>query len=294
MPLRSMTGFGRGEAAGKGLKVDVELSSVNRRQLDVHMNMPRGFMAYEALAQEIIKQEVPRGAINGAIKVFVTGELAKDAMVVDEALAEACLARMRKVGKKLGLRDDLGLRALLAMPEVVRCENAAEDTERVWPVAEKALKVALKNMVQMKKTEGVALEKELCKRLESLKAILLSVKALAPEVPERHRKNLLERIAKAGLSLGAADEQVVKEVAMFADRCDVSEEITRLDSHFAQAAGLMASKEPAGRSLDFLCQEMFREINTIGSKANSAEISEQVVKFKALLETVREQVQNVE
>lgn len=294
MAVRSMTGFGRGSAAAGGVDVEVELSSVNRKQLDIRITMPRGFTAYETLANDVVKASIPRGSVSGVIRVNMSESGLKNSLVVDAGLAENCVGELRKVARKLGLKDDLGARVLLSIPEVVRLRNVAEDTSTVWPLMKKALLAAVKNLVKMKDTEGQALGVEIRTRLAGLKELLAAIRKLAPEIPERHRKTLLERLSRAGLSLGAADEQVVREVAMFADRCDICEEVARLDSHFAQAAGMLSAKEPSGRPLDFLCQEMFREINTIGSKANSAEISALVVKFKAMLETVREQVQNVE
>jgi uncharacterized protein (TIGR00255 family) len=182
----------------------------------------------------------------------------------------------------------------MRLPDIIGFDDVSRDSEKVLPVLKKALQAALSQLAAMRAVEGAALEKDIRKRFDKLKKRVEQIEKLAPSVPKRYRKALLERIEKADLKVGLSEDQLAKEVAMFADRCDVSEELVRLGSHFSQVEKLMQSREPSGRAFDFLCQEFLREINTIGSKANDARLSRHVIAFKTELECVREQVQNVE
>jgi uncharacterized protein (TIGR00255 family) len=295
MTLKSMTGYGSGEASGGGLKVQVELSSVNRKQLDVHINLPRSIAALESRIFEVIHGGISRGHITGSVTVSVSEGSRRKGVKVDRVLAAAFVREIRETASALGLPHDLTSRSLLQMPDVVQYEYVESDIERVWPILLKALKQALNRMVQMRISEGQALAEDLSARFLKLSSVYLAqIRKAAPDVTGRYRKQLQTRLKKAGFSITQADQQLLKELALFAEKCDISEEMTRLDSHLKQAVQLLHSKEAVGRTLDFLCQEMFRETNTIGSKANDAVIARWVILFKTELERVREQVQNVE
>lgn len=294
MALISMTGFGRGDAARSGIKVEVELSSVNRKQFDVRINLPRSLSVLESRIYELIHKSVRRGHVQGMVRVGSSGNGNGRRVVVDTGVAGAYVRELRNAASELNLEDDLNVRALLMLPEVVRLEGVSDDAEKVWPLVKKALKSAISELRTMQCREGEALQKDILARLAKLRKRLAQVKKLSPGVVKRYRKLLEERLSKAGVCIGSDSQGLLKEVAVFADRCDISEEITRLESHFDQAEKIIAAKNPAGRPLDFLCQEMFREINTIGSKANNGAIAAQVVFLKTELECVREQVQNVE
>ena len=190
--------------------------------------------------------------------------------------------------------DDLSASLLLGLPEVVTYRGAEQDAEHVWPALQTALRGAIEQLVAMRQREGVALARDLRRRFRKLAGYLAKIRREAPMVTRKYRAALCTRLSQAGVSVGENDSQLLKELAVFADKCDISEEITRLESHFEQAYGLFESPEPAGRTLDFLAQEMFREINTIGSKANQVRITNQVIQFKTVLERIREQVQNIE
>jgi uncharacterized protein (TIGR00255 family) len=166
--------------------------------------------------------------------------------------------------------------------------------EDTWPAVERALRAALADLIKMREREGKHLAKDLIHRLKAIRKKLKEVRALHPDVVKRYRAALLDRIQKAGLPLANDDERVLKEITFFADRADVSEELTRLESHLAQFAHHLRSKEPVGRTLEFITQEIFRELNTLGAKANDAAISQRVIGCKAELEKIREQVQNLE
>ena len=291
----SMTGRGSGAAAGRLARVEVELSSVNRKQLDVDVGLPRFLSSFESRVQELVQGRLSRGRVSGEIRVTWAEAAQAAGARVDLGLARAAVTALRAAAKKLGLPDDLKASALLALPGLVALERGERDLEALWPTVRKALDAALAKLQAMRKKEGAALGRDLQGRLATLRTLVGEIAARAPGVAETYRANLLKRIAAAlpGTDL-AGDERLLKEVALFADKADVAEELVRLDSHFRQAAGLLKTGGVAGRTLDFLVQEMGREINTIGSKANDGEIARRVVACKAELERFREQVQNLE
>jgi uncharacterized protein (TIGR00255 family) len=232
--------------------------------------------------------------VNLLVDVTRSAAVRRQEVRVDEGLAAAYQAALQKASKRLGLTDKVDAAFLLNLPEVVQLVPPAQELERVWAVAQRALTAALKSLVAMRTREGVALRRDIEKRLAGLEKRADEIAVFAPEVCNRYREQLLTRLREAGLGDLAADERLVREVALFADKADITEELTRLRSHFAQVHELLGGAEPPGRALDFLAQELFREINTIGSKANAAAISRVVVAFKAELERIREQVQNME
>ncbi|HPT16022.1 MAG TPA: YicC family protein [Kiritimatiellia bacterium] len=295
MSLTSMTGRGVGAAAGRLARVEVELSSVNRKQLDVDVGLPRFLAAHESRVLETVQSRLSRGRVTGEIRVTWAEAAQAAGAKVDLGLARATVGALRAAAKKLDLPDDLKASDLLALPGLVTLEHGKRDLDALWPTVRQALEAALAKLQAMRKKEGAALGRDLRMRLGILRKLASEIAARAPGVAETYRANLLKRIAAAlpGSDL-AADERLLKEVALFADKADVAEELVRLDSHFRQADDLLKRGGVVGRALDFLVQEMGREINTIGSKANDGEIARRVVAAKAELERFREQVQNVE
>ncbi|MEI8351015.1 MAG: YicC/YloC family endoribonuclease [bacterium] len=294
MTLRSMTGYGRGEASARGIRVEVEVNSVNRKQFEVRLNLPRALISLESRMVELIQGSVSRGQVTGGVTVHAADSLKRKSFKIDTVLAAAYITELRRTAKTLKLNDTLSASLLLELPGVVTHSGAEEDADYVWPVLEKALKSAIRQLVAMRSREGAVLGEDLNRRVATLDSHLSTVRTLAPDVTTRYRETLVKRLGQAGLALDLHDPILVRELTVFADRSDITEEITRLESHLQQARGLMKSAEPAGRTLDFLAQEMFREINTIGSKANEVQITRQVIEFKTELERIREQVQNIE
>ena len=290
-----MTGRGAAAAAGRLARVEVELSSVNRKQLDVDVGLPRFLAAYESRVLELVQSRLSRGRVTGDVRVTWAEAAQAAGAKVDLGLARAAVGALRAAAKKLDLPDDLKASALLSLPGLVALEHGERDLEALWPTVRQALEAALAKLQAMRKKEGAALGRDLRARLGTLRKLAREIAARAPGVAETYRANLRKRIAAAlpGSDL-AADERLLREVALFADKADVAEELVRLDSHFRQAADALQAGGVVGRALDFLVQEMGREINTIGSKANDAEIARRVVAAKAELERFREQVQNVE
>jgi len=290
-----MTGFGRGEACEGAVKVVVELSTVNRKQFDCNFSLPRELASLDSKLQALVHTRVSRGYVKGLVTITAAGTGNGNAVGLDAETVSAQIHALRAVAQKLGLADDLTASALLRLPDVLRPQVLPDDPLEVWPLIERAAQAALASLEAMRLREGSALEADLRKRFAALEALSLEVVKLAPKVPLAYKAVLEKRLAEL-LGPGAVVDPalVAREVAVFADRCDVSEELTRLASHFAQVTKVFDKGGACGRTLDFLCQELFREINTTGSKANDAEISRLVIDFKAGLEAAREQVQNIE
>lgn len=294
MSLRSMTGYGRGEHARGGTRVVFELSSVNRKQLDIVLQLPRGFASLEERILAAMHEKVSRGRIKVEAQVIQGRTAGQSSVVIDEDLAASYLKELRSTAKRLSLPDNLTAQDLLSLPQVVRYEEQGIDPDATWEIAEKALNKALRQFIQTKNEEGAALERDLIQRFAKLETYVKRIRKRAPMVVRTYRKTLFKRLEEAGVGTALDDERLVKEIALFADRSDISEELTRLGSHLDQALRKCRQAPPVGKNLDFLAQEMFREINTTGSKANDAKILTDVVEFKAELERIREQVQNIE
>jgi uncharacterized protein (TIGR00255 family) len=290
--MRSMTGYGRGECAKDGFKFTVELNSINRKQSDIAVNLPKELVELEPRIRDEINAHLSRGRINAVVAYHRSA--AEERVELDETLAQAYLKAIQKLQRKTKLSGAITLDTLLRAPGVLKLAETAVDAEAMWASVETALKRALAQLVKMREKEGKFLAADLAKRLGVLAAGLAAIRQAAPDTVKRYREQLHARVKEAGLSVPLDDERLSKEVVLFADRCDISEEITRLDSHLQQFRDCLKASEPVGRTLDFLAQEMNREINTIGSKANAAEVSQHVVKMKAELEKIREQVQNIE
>lgn len=294
MPVNSMTGFGRGTARGDGMSVLVEISSVNRRQLDARMNLPRSLGVLEVRVMERIRERLDRGQVSISVKVERKGGASRAGLMIDREVAAAYVGALRETAKRLGLRDDLSASVLTNVAAPIVDDASALEPEQVWPVMEAGLKRALDQLCAMRLREGRNLERDLSRRLAVLGRMVGQIERRAPLVLKRHRAQLRKRLAEAGVPVAGNDPQLLREVVVFCERCDITEETVRLRSHMKQFKEGLRKGANTGRTLDFLCQEMFREINTIGSKANDAELSREVVAFKSVLEAIREQVQNVQ
>ena len=293
--MKSMTGYGRGECAQDGIKVTVELSSVNRKQAEFAITLPREAEMLEAQIRDAIHRCVARGRVNVRVSLHAAAGKLSARKHIDEPLAKAYAAEFARLARQLKLGGEVTLDQVLRAPGVFQTDEELAGTEDLWPAVEKALGQALTALVRMREREGAHLAKDLTMRIGVMQKAVAQVQKQAPTTAENYRRQLLERIKSAGLdNIAPDDERLLKEVVLYADRSDISEELTRLQSHFTQFADCGKSREPVGRTLDFLAQEMNREINTIGSKANDAVISREVVTLKAELEKFREQAQNVE
>jgi uncharacterized protein (TIGR00255 family) len=287
-----MTGYGRGTATFEGRQIAVELSSVNRKQAEIALSLPRSLLELEPRVRDEINAHISRGRLTVAVGLHAKGGGRSGAINV--AAAKAYRDHLKALRKSLRLEGEITLDQVLRGPGVLDSESIEIETETAWPALRKALKTALEQFVKMRKHEGEALAADLRKRVLAIQKNVKTIGVLAPKVMEHHRGSLLERAAKAGLEIEASDERLLKEIVFFADRSDISEELTRLRSHLDQFFVQLSKDEPMGRTLDFLLQELFRETNTIGNKANFLAISQIVVGMKTELEKLREQVQNIE
>ncbi len=287
-----MTGFARAHVRSGGLAVTVELSSVNRRQLDLRLDLPRFLADMEPMLLKKMRSRISRGSVTCSVRLDEALS-ARPQSRIDIALAAAFLKELRKAARALELKDDFSASSLFSLSGVIRQESTSLN-ENLRPMIERALEQALARHTAMRLREGSALVSDIRKRLKTAAKLLKKIERHAPDVARRYRENLLDRVAKTGIEMKDDNSKLIREVAVYADKCDISEEIVRLRSHFAQARSALRAKDPAGRSLDFLLQEMFREINTIGAKANDAGIALDVVAIKTEFERVREQAQNLE
>ena len=292
--MRSMTGYGRGECVKGGFKFTVELNSVNRNQNDISINLPKELVELEPRIRDAINAQLSRGRINVVVAYHRGIAKAEEQIELDVALAKAYYRAIQKLQKQINLNGSLTLDTILRAPGVLKLAESMVDAEAMWSGVEAALRKALVQMVKMREREGKFLAADLARRLDTIATGVELIRKVAPEAVKRYREQLHARVKEAGLNVPLDDERLVKEVVIFADRCDITEELTRLASHLSQFREQLQADEPVGRTLDFLAQEMNREINTVGSKANAAEVSQQVVKMKAELEKIREQVQNIE
>lgn len=290
-----MTGYGRGECAQNGFKITVELSSVNRKQTEISITLPREMEMLEAQVRDLINQDISRGRLTVRVSLHAGASPLSARMHLNIPLAKAYALELGRLSRQLKLPGPVTLDHLARAPGVFQTDEQIVEEEDFWPAVRKALKLALSMLVKMREREGKHLTQDLAKRIGQMRKAALRVAKEAPKVAQRYREQLLERIKGAGLEAPSLeDDRLLKEVVYFADRSDISEELTRLRSHFEQFDDCLKSGEPVGRTLDFLAQEMNREVNTIGSKANDSLISRDVVTLKAELEKFREQAQNVE
>ncbi len=293
--MKSMTGYGWGECSKGGFKVTVEISSVNRKQSEISINLPRELEVLEAQIRDEINQRIARGRVTARVSLHAAEGKESARGHLNKPLAKAYAREFTRLAEELKLAGPVSLDLVLRAPGVLQSNEDLGDAEDFWSVVEKALCQALIMLVKMRAREGAHLEQDLCSRVATMRRAVAQVQKQAPQVQQRYREQLIERIKNAGLDeLDLEEDRLLKEVVFFADRSDISEELTRLQSHFKQYEDCLKSKEPIGRTLDFLAQEMNREINTIGAKANDSSIAREVVTLKAELEKFREQAQNVE
>jgi uncharacterized protein (TIGR00255 family) len=288
-----MTGYGRSEADVRGAKFTVELNSVNRKQSDIVVSLPRDLVELEPRIRQAINESISRGRTNVIVGVHNGANGARN-LALDTELARSYHEAMRALQKELGVAGEITIDTVLQAPGVMRIPEQTFSADEAWPAVDRALRAALIDLVKMREREGKHLAKDLIHRLKAIRKNLKDIRALHPDVVKKYREALLERIRKAGLPIADDDERLLKEISFFADRSDISEELTRLESHLAQFAHHLRRSEPVGRTLEFITQEIFRELNTLGAKANDAVISQRVVACKAELEKIREQVQNLE
>jgi len=290
--MNSMTGFGRATASLGSYTLTVRVSSVNRKSLDPSIGLPREWEDLEPALTAAVRAAVARGKVHVAIDL-AGGPTAADAEW-DEAGVGRLLARLKALAAQQGVPFTVTTELLWRMVGAERQAASLPAPEAAQPVILAALAEALQGLQAMRATEGAALQADLLARVGALERTVAAIAARAPQVAAGYREQLLRRLREAGLELDVADERVLKEIALFADRCDLSEELTRVRSHLEQLGRLLRADGEIGRKAEFILQEISRESHTIGSKANDLEIARAVIELKNELERVREQIANVE
>jgi len=291
--MHSMTGFGRAENATSTIAARVEASSVNRKQGEVVVQLPRAYAELEAGIRKIALQKLSRGRVSISIQLE-RPDGATSAIRINTSRARALEAAFTELSDAIDRPVQATSADFLRTPEILEFDEDPADPEDALKAITPALEGALDHMIAMRAREGQHLHDDIESRITILEAISTEIVSHAPSVLTRYRENLQRRLSESGVEVDLNDDRLLKEIGLFADRCDITEEITRLRSHFEKFREYLALDEPIGRPLDFLCQELNREFNTIGSKANDASLAQHIVNAKTELEKIREQVQNVE
>ena len=288
-----MTGYGRGQSVHDGAKFTVELNSVNRKQSDVVVSLPRELAELEPRVRDAINAEITRGRLTVVI-AFHAGASTPQNLALDRHLARTYYEAMLDLKKELHAAGEISIETVLRAPGVLKAPEEQISPDTAWPPIQGALREALSDLMKMREREGKHLARDLEKRMKIVHEAVKKIQKIQPGVVKRYRKQLQERISRAGIDLPIDDDRLVKEVVVFADKSDVTEELTRIASHFEHFEHHLAKNEPVGRTLEFMCQEFGREFNPLGAKANDVGISQLVVTCKAEMEKIREQIQNIE
>jgi len=291
--LKSMTGFGRSEGDTALGKVFVETRSVNHRFCDISLKLPKRLGPFEMRIKEMIKSEVSRGRIDVFLKLDTTGE-GKVQFDVDLSLAEQYYRALQTLKERFNLPGEITLDFLAGAKDLITAKEEVDDVEPYWQEIAPIVRQSLKSMDGMKRSEGGVLAKDIQSRLEHIRRELGAIKERFPASLEAYRGRLQDKLQSLLGGLEVDPVRFQQEIAFLAERTDITEETVRAESHFVQFMAVLQGEDPVGRKLDFLLQEIYREVNTISSKANDAEISQRVVEMKSELEKIREQVQNIE
>ncbi len=288
-----MTGYGEGIASKSGITIQTEITSVNKKQLDIQLSLPKNLICFESDIQKQIKKMVSRGRINGSVKIISSSKpLVK--VEINRPLLSSYEDAINKIAGKDNPKNDISLSTIITQPDIIQLKPVLSDNNILNEILHKSLAKAMSSLIKMKKKEGEELKFDICKRIEKLSNLVEVIDQRSPIIKKNYKKKLTSRLKSEGFEKLMNDERVLKEVALYGERSDITEEIVRIISHLKQINSHLESKKSIGRALDFLCQELFREINTICSKADDLKIIKSAVTFKIELEKIREQSQNVE
>lgn len=291
--IKSMTGYGRYEIEEKERKVNVEISIVNHRYCDLSIRMPKALTHLEDEIRKCIKQFIARGKVE--VSIYITSMSADDVeVVVNEPACTAYIEALRKIGTKLGLNDNIGMAEVMRLNDVITIQKKQTDLEVIWPMIDQALRQALTQLVAMREKEGMILKNDLLEKADNMLRLVGELEHLSVEVVNTYKLKLEERISRLLEEIPVDETRLAMEVALFADRAAIDEELTRLKSHVGQLKMILEEESSIGRKLDFLMQEMNREANTIASKAGDYTITAYAVELKSEIEKIREQIQNIE
>ncbi len=291
--LKSMTGYGRREIVSDGRKILAEIKSVNHRYSDYSIKVQRRFAFLEEKIREYVSKSITRGKVDIYVNVE-SYDTADNKIILNRAAAENYINALYTLRDEFGLRDDITVGSIAGNPDIFRTESVEEDEDELWNVVREALDGALDDFAAMRSREGERIEKDLRERVEYMGDLVKTVENRSPQTVREYSDRLYEKIKEILDGREIDESRILTEVAIYADKIAVNEETVRLFSHFEEFGKILDSGEPAGRKLDFLIQEINREVNTIGSKASDIEISKTVVTLKGEIEKLREQIQNIE
>jgi len=291
--IKSMTGFGRGKSQTDGMECLVEIKTVNHRYSDVYIKIPRQISFLEDKVREVVSKSVSRGKADVFISFDDFSEDSKS-ILIDESLANAYVNTVRQLKEKYSLQDDISVSLIARFPDVLKVEKVEQDEEKIWKLLSEALDSAINSLISMRQIEGEGLKNSILEKTDFIENIVKEIGIRAPEVVKEYKCKLENRIKEMMEQQVIDENRMATEMAIFADRCSIDEELVRLSSHINQLRETLRTGDSVGRKLDFLIQEMNREINTIGSKANDLSITKFVVEIKSELEKIREQIQNIE
>ena len=290
---KSMTGYGRAQVLRDGRDILVEIRAVNHRYYEFSARLPRTCMYLEEKLKTLLNGRIARGKTE--VAVTITRPDGRDAEVaVNRSIAEGYITALRTLNGEIGLADDLTLSSLLRLPDIFTVTKAQDDEQAVWEAVSEAAEQALSSFLTMREGEGQRLADDLRGKLDGLEAMLLQVESIEPGVAENYRQRLYAKLTELLADTNIDEQRILTETAIFAEKTAIDEETVRLHSHLTQFRELLCAEEPIGRKLDFLVQEMNREVNTIGSKAQDLGITKLVVDMKSEIEKIREQIQNIE
>ena len=290
---KSMTGYGRSELQEDHKDVFIEIKSVNHRYIDFSIRVPRYYSFLEDKVREHLQKSIFRGKINVYVAIESHNEDAKT-VLLDEGMAASYINVLQQLKDKFGLKDDLSVSNVARYTDLFKIEKKEEDQEELWAVVKKALDAAVEDFVAMRIREGGRLKGDLIERGAYITKIIEEIESRSPEIVEEYREKIEARIKELLQNVPIDENRLLTEAAIFADKIGITEEVVRLKSHIAELYQILNNEGSVGRKLDFLIQEMNREINTIGSKANDLYISKRVVDVKSEIEKMREQIQNIE
>lgn len=291
--LRSMTGFGRAHIMFEGREILVEIKSVNSRYYEFSSKLPRAYGYIDEKLKSLLANKISRGKVEVSVSIF--NQIGTDATIeVNEPLARQYVEALRGVSETLSLRDDLSLSSIMRFSDVFTIKKTIEDEEVVWEQVAQVAREALDKFIEMRETEGVKMHDDIASRLDFIEERVGRIEAQSPETTKAYREKLFAKIQAVVADRNIDEARVLTEAAIFSEKTAVDEETVRLRSHISQYRDYIEQDVPVGRKLDFLTQELNREVNTIGSKCQDIEITKMVVDMKSEIEKIREQIQNIE
>lgn len=291
--VKSMTGYGHAQRNVRGKDITVEIKSVNHKFFDFSVRTSRGYSFIEDKIRSFVKERISRGKVDVYVSIVNVDEAAAD-VVLNESLAAGYVAALRQLGEKFGLADDISVSTVARYSDIFTVKKQTEDENEVWVAVSEVLSEAVNGFIAMREAEGVKLYDDVVGRMNSILDTVQKIEERSPQTLQEYSARLRAKIEELKGDTAIDEQRLLTEIAIFADKVAVDEETVRLRSHFDQMLSMLDSGEAVGRKLDFIVQEMNREANTIGSKAQDAEIAHMVVEIKAEIEKIREQIQNIE